>query len=105
MPRNHSAIVSQWNGSRGFTFDINTWGELTFKVNVAGTIHEIKAPESVPVYQWNYVAAVVDDASDMIRLYVNGIEAGQRAISTAGPIEFADTPVVLGKSHTGKSKY
>ena len=95
-----SAIVSQWDGSRGFTFDINTWGELTFKVNVAGTVYDIKAPEFVPVYEWNYVAAVVDDASDMIRLYVNGIEAGQRAISTAGPVEFADTPVVVGKSHT-----
>ena len=95
-----SAVFSQWDGSNGFTFDINTWGELTFKVNVAGVNYEIKAPDLVPVYEWNYVAAVVDDASDSIRLYVNGVEAGRRTISTAGRIEFAGTPVVVGKSHT-----
>ena len=95
-----SAVVSQWDGSRGFTFDINTWGELTFRVNVAGVNYEIKAPEFVPVYEWNYIAAVVDDASDSIRLYLNGIETGRQTISTAGRIEFAGRPVVVGKSHT-----
>lgn len=95
-----SAIFSQWNGSDGFTFDVNTWGELTFRINVADIIYEIKAPDLVPVYAWNHVAAVVDPDAGSIALYVNGVEVGQRSISRAGNIRFAYLPIQVGRSHT-----
>lgn len=95
-----SALVSQFDGSKGFTLDINTWGEYSFKVNVGGALITVKAPERFPLYRWTHVAASVDSQQGTANLYLNGVVVASASISKNQILQMADRPLRVGKSHT-----
>lgn len=95
-----SALVSQFDGSKGFTLDINTWGEYSFKVNVGGTLVTLKANEPFPLYRWTHVAAVVDSVQGKVDLLLNGVVVATASISKNQTLQLAERPLRVGKSHT-----
>ena len=97
-----SALVSQFDGSKGFTLDINTWGEYSFKVNVGGTLVTLKTGERFPLHSWTHVAGVVDAAQGTVTLYLNGTAVATSNISKNQNLQLAQSPLRVGKSHTDR---
>ena len=97
-----SALISQFDGENGFTLDLNTWGELFFRVAIGNDVKTLKLPGIMPLYQWAHVAAIVDDNAGEMRLYLNGELAATESIAEDIGIRFADVPLTIGKSHTDK---
>jgi len=97
-----SALVSQFDGSKGFTLDINTWGEYSFKVNVGGTLVTLKASERFPLHSWTHVAGVVDAEQGKVTLYLNGVAVATGNVSKSQNLQLAQSPLRVGKSHTDR---
>jgi sucrose-6-phosphate hydrolase SacC (GH32 family) len=97
-----SALVSQFADGKGFTLDINTWGEYSFKVNVGGTMVNVKAPELFPLYTWTHIAGVVDATKGKVTLYRDGVAVASTDITKGKEVQVATAPVIVGKSHTDK---
>lgn len=95
-----SALVSQFDGSKGFTLDINTWGEYSFRINVGGTLVTLKANERFPLNAWTHVAAVVDSVQGKVSLLLNGVLVASSNISKNQTLQLAERPLRVGKSHT-----
>lgn len=95
-----SALVSQFDGSKGFTLDINTWGEYSFRVNVGGNLVTLKADELFPLNTWTHVAGVVDSVQGQVSLVMNGTVVASTSIAKNQTVQLAERPLRVGKSHT-----
>jgi sucrose-6-phosphate hydrolase SacC (GH32 family) len=98
-----SALLSQFDGSKGFTLDINTWGEYSFKVNVGGSLVVLKANEPFPLHSWTHLAAVVDATQGAVTLFLNGVAVATTSISKNKDVILAQRPLRVGKSHTDRT--
>lgn len=91
-----SSLMHQSADGKGFSLSINTYGEWWLRVNIAGQIVSLKAPDLFPLYNWTHVAATVNNG--LLSLYINGNRVAQQQF-TAGNIEFANnSPLVIGRS-------
>ena len=91
-----SSLMHQTADGKGFSLSINTYGEWWLRVNIAGQIVSLKAPELFPLYHWTHVAAAVNNGQ--VSLYINGNRVAQQQFN-AGNIEFANNaPLIIGRS-------
>lgn len=99
-----SALLQQATASKGFSFDINAFGQWSFRATIGGNNYTVAAPENFPLYAWTHVAAVVDGFNGVMRLYLNGVEVASTEANPAGvAIDFANTDFVVGKGYINKS--
>ncbi len=98
-----SSLMHQTADGRGFSLSINTYGEWWIRVNIAGQIVNLKAPERFPLYHWTHVAATVNNGQ--VTLFVNGVRVAQQQFVT-GNIEFANnTPLVIARSDKPQTSF
>lgn len=97
-----STIIGQSDSTKGFSIDINTFGEYFFNAVVNGQQYKIKANNLFPLYQWAHVVGVIDGISGSMKFYLNGQNVGELTIPVNGVITQATTPILIGKSRTDK---
>lgn len=68
----NSAIISQEDGSSGFTLEIEPYGKVVFIFWADGTRYVLVTESKLAKYQWNHIVATVDLATQRASLYVNG---------------------------------
>jgi sucrose-6-phosphate hydrolase SacC (GH32 family) len=99
-----SSIFHQATSSKGFSLDVNAFGQWAFKVVIDGVAYTLNAPDLFPLYQWVHVAAVVDGFNGNIRLYLNGEQiAIDESNPVGGTISAANTDFTVGKGVIDKS--
>jgi hypothetical protein len=70
---------------------------LQFVIWVAGSQRTLQTPANVlTIGAWQHVAATFDDAEEVMRIYVNGVE--QASASIQGTIDAVTEPVVIGRN-------
>ena len=74
---------------------VQVWFDNTSAIAVSAT--------PVTVGTWQFVAATFDDATDQVRVYINGILDAE-ATTTVVPL-FNDAPLVLGQRGDGSFPY
>ena len=88
------------NGMSNYWFGIEN-DELVFGFWAAGSFQTVSTPSSnLQADRWYHLAATFDDATDEVRLYVDGAEAHVGAIAFAPTTETAD--VWIGHSADGE---
>ncbi len=98
-----SSLMHQTADGKGFSLSINTYGEWWLRVNIAGQIVSLKAPDLFPLYHWTHVAATVNNGQ--LSLFINGSRVAQQQF-TAGNIEFANNaPLVIGRSDKPQTSF
>ncbi len=99
-----AAFVSKMKAGKGFSLEINTFGQWQFNVSIDGTLYSVTAPDSFPLYSWNHIAAVVDGFNGNIKLYLNGVEvASISANPVGGKIDNVDSSLLIAKSYATTS--
>lgn len=99
-----SALFHQANSDEGFSLDINTFGQWSFRVNLAGTAYVLKAPDEFPLYAWSHVAVVVDGFIGNITLYLNGESVASTDSNPVGAIlDTANVDFVVGKGYQDRN--
>ncbi|MEL7187680.1 MAG: LamG-like jellyroll fold domain-containing protein, partial [Pseudomonadota bacterium] len=94
-----SSIINQRKGSKGFDIFIDTYGRWGLWLATSRGDIRIDAPDNFPLYAWAHVAAVVDTSARKATLYLNGQPIGTGKLSKNSEIEFAETELVLARSH------
>jgi fructan beta-fructosidase len=94
-----SAMVSQYDGTNGFTLSINTFGVWFFTASINGLKHTVQAPNSFPLYSWTHVAATIDGPGGSMKLYLNGVLVATITTPVNGTINKANVPLIIGKSN------
>lgn len=97
-----SSIINQADGSKGFSIDINTFGEYFFTAYVNGQQYKIKANNLFPLYQWAHVVGVIDSGSSSMKLYLNGQVVGEKSIPANGVINQSNSSLVIGRANVNK---
>ena len=98
-----SSLMHQAADGKGFSLSINTYGEWWLRVNIAGQIVSLKAPDLFPLYHWTHVAATVNNGQ--LSLFINGNRVAQQQFNT-GNIEFANSaPLVIGRSDKPQTSF
>lgn len=97
-----SALISQYDGTSGFTLSLNTFGICSFTVSINGQKYSCQAANKFPLYEWAYVVATVDGAAGNVKIYVNGSLSGMTATPVGGMINKANVPLIVGKSNIDK---
>jgi uncharacterized protein YjdB len=97
-----SAIISQFDGTNGFTLSINTFGVWFLTASINGQKYTCQAPSAFPLYSWTNVAASIDGAAGLMRLYLNGTLVASVSTPVNGTINKANVPLFIGKSNIDK---
>lgn len=99
-----SPIVYKANeaGQRDYSVWFNSSGFIHFST-MRGTANDTleTANNSVPYGQWSHVAAVLERSTGTMKIYVNGVLAASRSVSTALSNGSPDTPLII----SGTSEY
>ncbi|PZQ23763.1 MAG: hypothetical protein DI569_03340 [Sphingopyxis macrogoltabida] len=84
-------------GQRGYSIWYNSSGYIHLST-MRGTANDTleTASGSVPLGQWTHVTAVIERSTGQMRLYLNGVLATSRTISTAAHNGSADKPLHIG---------
>lgn len=99
-----SALLHQATETRGFSFDINAFGQWSFRVAIDGSIYTVTAPDTFPLYSWAHISAVVDGVNGVVHLYLNGVNvASSHSIPAGKAIDIANTDFTVGKGYMDKS--
>lgn len=70
-------IISKWDGTNGFQFDVNATGVLTIRGFNAGVQRNVSSIGGMPIGEWVHVAGTLDMSgwtSATCKLFVNGID-------------------------------
>ncbi len=78
---NTHTIVSKQSATRGYALDITTGKPRFTVINSAGTSFSATSSTVLITSKWYHVAGVRDSAAGLIRLYVNGVEEANTAIT------------------------
>ncbi|MER2493174.1 GH32 C-terminal domain-containing protein [Catenovulum sediminis] len=99
-----ASFISKMKDGKGFSIDINTFGQWQFNVSIDGTMYNLQAPDVFPLYSWNHIAAVVDGFNGNIKLYLNGVEVATTDTNPiGGEIDNVDSDLLIAKSHATTS--
>ncbi len=92
--------ASQWEedtDQRGWAFGV-TASQIRFTLSIAGTSSSLTVDRAfVPVINTWYHVAVTRDASNVLRMFVDGVQAGADATGVTQNIFDSASPVRLGK--------
>jgi uncharacterized protein YjdB/sucrose-6-phosphate hydrolase SacC (GH32 family) len=97
-----SAIISQYDGTNGFTLSMNAFGVWFFTAAINGQKYTVQAPNKFPLYAWTHVAATIDGAAGQMKVYLNGAVAATITTPVNGIINKANVPLFIGKSNIDK---
>ena len=93
-----TGIVDQEKGhSEGFSFGIDYIGRVGLMMAIDGEWQGVVSEQGVPLLKWTHVAASYDP-SQGITVFINGLPAGQKAI-TGKPVP-SNEELWIGISHT-----
>ena len=99
------SIVSKYNGTSGFVFDVLSTGQLRILGANAGNIDKAESYQSLPLGKWCHVAGSLDMSGASGLLYINGVlvpslytngsgsafvQAGNLEIGSANATSFMD---------------
>ncbi|HEY6816092.1 MAG TPA: CARDB domain-containing protein, partial [Croceibacterium sp.] len=89
------------NGSnaRGYSVWLNANGFIHLSSFRGGSNDALEtAVGTIPFGQWSHVAAVISRSTGEMKIFVNGVQAASRAVSTALHNGSPDTPVYIGST-------
>ncbi len=106
----HSVIVGKWGwegdywNQRSFVLGPDTGRGVAFNISDAahqwdGAFHAFTAPGVLTLNAWNHVAGVYDKSTGTRRIYVNGVQVGQRVDTPAITILSSSCKTAIGAYH------
>lgn len=99
-----SGIVTKGYGSGGEQFNLDCGGPNRafrfFVRSASGGVHLVNS-SVVPNSQWHHVVGVCNQAGGVVSLYVDGISAGQAAITPGTGLLPSAAPVTIGSRRSG----
>jgi len=99
-----AGLVTKGYGSGGEQFNLDCGGPgraYRFFVRDASGAAKLATSSVVPNNQWHHVVGVCDQANGVVRLYVNGTNVAQGAISTNSGLLASATTVSIGSRQAG----
>ncbi len=94
-PWNWAPIIQQ-SDDDGFFLGVSGDGNPALRVNVNGELIELVGETPLPLRRWMHVAGTYDAAAGTMKLYVNGVLAGEREMPP-GAVQMPDEPMRIGK--------
>ena len=94
------------SGNRGYSLWLNAGGYLHLSSFRGGSNDTLEtAGGSIPFGQWTHVAAVIKRSTGEMQIYLNGVLASSRSISTALHNGSPDTPLFIGSTSEYDTSY
>jgi predicted alpha-1,6-mannanase (GH76 family) len=99
-----AGLITKGYGSGGEQFNLDCGGPgraYRFFVRDAGGTARLATSSIVPNNQWHHVVGVCDQANGVVRLYVNGTNVAQGAITPNSGLLGSASPVSIGSRQAG----
>jgi len=99
-PFNDAAIIQQFNHKdAGYFLGVTAYGNVTFKLALDSTIHELTLKDHLAHNRWTHVVGTYDKAGSTMRVFVDGLEKASLAVPSSD-VTMSGSDLVIGLNST-----